>query len=325
MSFYRNETALSVQSYSNVTGSWIKGGHPLATRPDGVTVTGIYANGQHININGCRFGTDAFQCDIDIDLRDSGDRFARVEGNYFLGGAGSHPSEHVACVRMTHGGSGTSVAGNYFQLRGTATGIVSDTTTVHSGNNVTGNHVHIFNDGRFYRSNGSANAFVMADNVVFANGGLTLTRPVVDMPLGAAAYTAVYRDNTMRTANATLATFLSLDSRSSVVDGNTAGNTNVTLLAWINATPWVVVKHYGRNYGGPLTSARGRAAFAVGETTITVTHGVTTGGDQLTGVVLTPHTNEFMWVSARTATTFSVSRTASTGTTNVSWYAFHGI
>jgi hypothetical protein len=73
-----------------------------------------------------------------------------------------------------------------------------------------------------------------------------------------------------------------------------------------------------RNNTGWVTEQFGTSAIANSATTQVVTHGLSATP---TAVVVTPLGNEMVWVSARTSTTFTVSRAGSSGSLSFDWSA----
>ena len=69
---------------------------------------------------------------------------------------------------------------------------------------------------------------------------------------------------------------------------------------------------------GYVTEARGNATIADVDSTVVVTHGLATTPNSVT---LTARGNEAVWVSARTTTTFTVSRAGTSGALVVDWQA----
>lgn len=323
VSFYRNETAVILQNYSSVTGCWIKGGHPDATRPSGVTVRGIVCDGQRINITGCRFGTAAFQCDVDIDIPSGSPtthRIVNITGCYFLAGGGSHPAEQIACVRAPSGGSVVYIQSSSFDLAGSARGIYIGGG--HIAWNVTDNQAYITGDGQFMATTGYSNNCTFERNQIFASGGIVMSRPMFDMALSSAS-TNWYRDNVLRTISGTTATLLSIDSRSAHVDGNVVA-TNCTVVQWINAGGVGTVQFMGLRNSGPGTEARAyRAATGTiqnGQSSLVITHGL--AKIPISVVASAVNAMDDVWVSARTATTFTLNRSGTTGALVVAYTAY---
>nr|HNI00590.1 hypothetical protein [Rhodocyclaceae bacterium] len=71
-----------------------------------------------------------------------------------------------------------------------------------------------------------------------------------------------------------------------------------------------------RRNTGHATEAAGTATIADAATTVVVTHGLRASPNC---VVVTPRGNEAVWVSARTSTTFTVSRSGTAGALDVDW------
>jgi hypothetical protein len=69
---------------------------------------------------------------------------------------------------------------------------------------------------------------------------------------------------------------------------------------------------------GYVTGNKGSATILDTTSTIVVTHGLTTTP---TSVTVSPRANEAVWVSARTSTTFTVSRVGTTPALVVDWQA----
>jgi hypothetical protein len=74
--------------------------------------------------------------------------------------------------------------------------------------------------------------------------------------------------------------------------------------------------HMVRGNSGHATEGRGSATIAAGSSSVSVTHGLSTTP---VSVTVTPRANEAIWVSARTTTTFTVSRTGTSGDLVFDW------
>ena len=73
-----------------------------------------------------------------------------------------------------------------------------------------------------------------------------------------------------------------------------------------------------RRNSGYTTESMGSATIADTASTIVVTHGLRATPNVVTA---TPRGNENVWVSARTSTNFTISRTGTSGALNVDWRA----
>ena len=97
-----------------------------------------------------------------------------------------------------------------------------------------------------------------------------------------------------------------------VITDNRISNTSATPITGIQADTIV------RRNSGYTTESMGSATIADTASTIVVTHGLRATPNVVTA---TPRGNENVWVSARTSTNFTISRTGTSGALNVDWRA----
>ena len=97
-----------------------------------------------------------------------------------------------------------------------------------------------------------------------------------------------------------------------VITDNRISNTSATPITGIQ--PDTIV----RRNSGYTTESMGSATIADTASTIVVTHGLRATPNVVTA---TPRGNENVWVSARTSTNFTISRTGTSGALNVDWRA----
>jgi len=90
---------------------------------------------------------------------------------------------------------------------------------------------------------------------------------------------------------------------------------NVADLYRVRESPPSYVEQSG---GATETFTNGSADIANGSSSVNVSHGL---GGTPTSVLLTPWLNEDVWVSARSATTFTISRAGTTGNLQIDWLA----
>lgn len=145
------------------------------------------------------------------------------------------------------------------------------------------------------------------------------TRPAIEVPAGATVSNVRIENNRARGwARAMYVLGGGTITGGSIRDNDFAGNSTNAISGAVGSTPGVTI----RGNLGYVTESSGTTTIPDGSASVTVTHGLGSVVKVAPTVVqATARANEAVWVSARTTTTFTITRAGTTGALAVDWSA----
>lgn len=317
--FFRNDVGAIIDVATHVVGCFFEGGiwNPVTKADTAGIAVGIRVKGRHCSIVGNFFNpTASVECTTDIEVAvESGRADLAVIGNAFrhsrLGAAVIKPQSGIDTI------TGLKFTANDMTLTSTSHGLLlhSDAITVTVDDaQISDNRAYFSGGGRFYRA-GVSNDVTIKDNHITDAGGTARTLQIIWAGNTTTGYNTVtgnvlhVKDGTTTTAE-----FIRVPGDGLVLlDNRSRGGYPIN----IASTP--TGDYRIRGNVGLATDASATVTMASGVATLVVTHGLIT--TPLHVMVSAINAQADLWVTSRTAISFTINRASTTDALVVAWRA----